>query len=139
MAIEQLEGPGFTIELDRRPDHVRAVVRGSADSREVSVAYWHVLGEACRRHHSSAAMVLEDLPPFEAPDANDFEAVTDAMAAAGFTTIRCAFVDLREETEANEMGMLIGAEKGLECMIFSNESYAAHWLRFGSRSSSGHG
>lgn len=132
METQRVEGPGFTIELEVRPGFLRALVRGSEDTLAVSTAYWTRIGAECRRRGASAVLVVEDLPPW--PDAGPgvFDAVTDAMAAAGFRDIRCAFVDLHEEVEANEFGMMIGADKGLTSMIFSNESYAERWLRFGS-------
>ena len=132
MTPQRLEGPGFTIELEERPGFLRALVRGAQDTVAVSTAYWNRLGEESRRRGASAILVLEDLPPWPDADPEVFEAVTDAMVAAGFRDIRCAFVDLHEEVEANEYGMIVGADKGLTIMMFSNESYAERWLRFGS-------
>jgi hypothetical protein len=132
VSTQRLEGPGFTIDIEERAGFLRALVRGNEDTLAVSTAYWARLGAECQRRGASAVLVLEDLPPW--PDAGPeiFEAVTDAMAAAGFRDIRCAFVDLHEEVEANEYGMIVGADKGLTIMMFSNESYAERWLRFGS-------
>lgn len=132
MTPQRLEGPGFTIELEERAGYLRAVVRGAEDTLAVSTSYWHRLGSECRRRGANAILVLEDLPPWPDAEPEVFEAVTDAMAAAGFRDIRCAFVDLNEEVEANEYGMIVGADKGLTIMMFSNESYAERWLRFGS-------
>jgi hypothetical protein len=132
VSTQRLEGPGFTIDLEERAGFLRALVLGNEDTLAVSTAYWARLGAECQRRGARALLVLEDLPPW--PDAGPeiFEAVTDAMAAAGFRDIRCAFVDLHEEVEANEYGMIVGADKGLTIMMFSNESYAERWLRFGS-------
>lgn len=132
MSTQRLEGPGYTIDLEERADYLRAFVRGSDDSLALSVAYWMHLGAECIRRGTTAILVLEDLPPFPDPAPEIFEAVTDAMVVAGFCGIRCAFVDLKEEVEANEYGMIVGADKGLTIMMFSNESYADRWLRFGS-------
>ncbi|HWT16124.1 MAG TPA: hypothetical protein VN581_10100 [Patescibacteria group bacterium] len=134
MTPQRIEGPGFTIDLEERADFLRAVVHGGEDTLAVSTAYWNLLGAECKRRRAKAILVVEDLDPW--PDAGPevFEAVTDAMVVAGFGDIRCAFVDLREEVEANEFGMIVGAGKGLTIMMFSNESYAERWLRFGSPS-----
>ena len=132
MSIQRLEGPGYTIELEERAGFLRAFVRGTEDTLAVSVAYWTQLGAECARRGTTAILVLEDLPPWPDAAPEIFETVTDAMVAAGFRDIRCAFVDLKEEVEANEYGMIVGADKGLTIMMFSNESYAERWLRFGS-------
>ncbi|MBI2399310.1 MAG: hypothetical protein HYV17_16110 [Xanthomonadales bacterium] len=130
---DTLHGPGFEIELGERQGYLRAHVRGGADSVEVSVAYWAALGAECRRRGVSCVLVIEELEPFGDPGPDVFETVTDAMVGAGFRDIRLAFVDAREEVEANEMGMIVGADKGLAMMMFSSESIADHWLRFGGR------
>lgn len=132
MSTQQLQGKGFTIAIEERPGYLRAEVSGGEDSQAVSVAYWTLLGEECVRRGTSNLLVVEALEPYPNPEADVFEAVTDAMASAGFRGIRVAFVDTKEEVEANEYGMIIGAEKGLDIMMFSNESYCERWLRFGS-------
>ncbi|MBP6078541.1 MAG: hypothetical protein KA505_07015 [Xanthomonadales bacterium] len=132
VSTQRLEGPGFTIDLEDRAGFLRAIVHGAEDTLSVSTAYWARLGDECQRRGARAILVLEDLPAWPNAGPEIFEAVTDAMVAAGFRDIRCAFVDLHEEVEANEYGMIVGAEKGLTIMMFSNESYAERWLRFGS-------
>lgn len=136
MKSQRLEGPGFTIELEERPGYLRALVSGKEDSVSISTAYWALLGAECRHRGVHALLVVEDLPAWPNVGPDVFEAVTDAMVASGFLEIRCAFVDMREEVEANEYGMIVGAEKGLTSLIFSNESYAERWLRYGPSSHS---
>lgn len=128
---DSLHGPGFDIELAKHHGYLRAHVRGGADSVVVSVAYWTALGTECRHRAATCLLVIEELEPFGDPGPDVFETVTDAMVEAGFRDIRLAFVDAREEVEANEMGMIVGADKGLAMMMFSSESIADHWLRFG--------
>lgn len=132
VSIERLDGTGFSIELEDRAGYLRVLVRGDVDTQAVSVAYWTMIGVECSRRGTTAVLVVEDLPAWPNVPAEVFEAVTDAAVAAGLREVRCAFVDQHEEVEANEYGMMIGTEKGLTIMMFSNESYAEHWLRFGS-------
>lgn len=137
MPTEYLHGPGFSIALDERPGFLHALVSGEEDTLAVSIAYWSAIGKVCQQRGARSILVIENLPPFDDPRPEVFEAVTDAMANAGLRGVRVAFVDAREEVQANEYGMLIGAEKGLSIMMFSNESYAERWLRFGSPSERG--
>jgi hypothetical protein len=125
------QGPGFEIEYAEYPGYLRVLVSGPEDSPRISVAYWTAIGRACVARGVQNLLVIEDLPPYPQVGADDFEAVTSAMADAGLDKVRVAFVDAQEEVEANEYGMIVGAEKGLNIMMFSNESYAARWLRFG--------
>ena len=126
-----LHGEGFEIVLEDRDGYLRAFVAGGSDSLAVSLAYWTALGQACVQHKATNLLVVEDLDPFDAPP-EALELVCDTMVLAGLDRVRVAFVDVQEVGHVNESGMMIGFDKGLTLMLFSTESLADLWLRFGS-------
>lgn len=129
--MTKIRGEGFEIDLDDRDGYLRALVAGGSDSLAISLAYWTALGQACAQHQATNLLVVEDLDPFDAgPEA--LELVCDAMVRAGLDRVRVAFVDVQEVGHVNESGMMIGFDKGLTLMLFSTESLADLWLRFGS-------
>ena len=131
MAKERVLGEGFEIEVDVLPDHLRFRVTGGADSLALSLAYWTAIWRVVERTGIDNLLVLEELEPFPDPDAGVFEAVVGNLVRLGFRRTRIAFVDLKEETQANEFGLLLSNEQGIPMMMFSNQQYAERWLRFG--------
>ncbi len=131
MNRERVQGNGFELDIDTYADHLRIRVSGGADSLALSLSYWAAIWGVVERTGINNLLVLEDLEPFPDPDAGVFEAVVANLVRLGFRRTRIAFVDLKEETEANEYGLLLSNEQGIPMMMFSNEQYAERWLRFG--------
>lgn len=121
--------PGFLLEIEPQPGYLRAKVSEGQDSPAVSLAYWTLLGDECRRSGARKMLVIEDLEPCEVTDA-EFEALFEEMVGMGFRNVTVAFVPLRASLQTNERGSLLGVEFGLDLMVFSDESYAVRWLRF---------
>lgn len=133
LRTETLHRPGYRLDLTEARDFLRARVYGGADTAAHSLDYWRVLGEILAERGMSQVLVIEELDPFPEDDRPEvFEQVVDCMAASGFGHVRVAFVDTREEVEANELALLLGVERGLTIMMFSTESAAIQWLRYGS-------
>lgn len=129
--MTKIHGQGFEIDVDERDAYLRAFVAGGSDSLAISLAYWTALGQECARRKATNLLVVEDLDPFDAgPEA--LELVCDAMVRGGLGQVRVAFVDVQEVGDVNESGMMVGFDKGLTLMLFSTESLADLWLRFGS-------
>lgn len=121
--------PGFLLEIEEQPAYLRAKVSEGQDSPAVSLAYWTLLGNECRRRSVRKMLVVEDLEPCEVTDA-EFEALFEDMVGMGFQSVTVAFVPLRASLQTNERGSLLGVEYDLNLMVFSDESYAIRWLRF---------
>lgn len=133
--MTKIHGDGFDIDVDDRGGYLRAFVAGGSDSLAISLAYWTALGQECAQCKATNLLVVEDLDPFDAgPEA--LELVCDTMVLAGLDRVRVAFVDVQEIGHVNESGMMVGFDKGLTLMLFSTESLADRWLRFGSNSES---
>lgn len=132
--MSKIHGEGFALDLDDRDGYLRAFVAGGSDSLAISLAYWTALGQECARRKAANLLVVEDLDPFDAgPEA--LELVCDTMVLVGLDRVRVAFVDVQEIGDVNESGMMVGFDKGLTLMLFSTESLADRWLRFGSKNS----
>ena len=131
MSIEHIQGNGFALEVGVHTDYLRIRVHGGADSLALSLEYWRAIWALVERTRLTNLLVLEDLEPYPDADPSVFEAVVDNLVNLGFRTTRIAFVDLNEETQANEYGLLLSNEQGIAMMMFSNEQYAERWLRFG--------
>lgn len=128
--MAKIEGDGFQIALRECTGYLRAFVSGGADSLAVSTAYWRALGDECTKRGIDNLLVVEDLDPFDAgPEALDLVCAT--MLDAGLDRVRVAFVDVQEDSDVNESGMMVGFDRGLTLMLFSTESLADRWLRFG--------
>ena len=127
MQRQQIAGDGFTIELEKHRHHLRALVRGGQDSLEVSRAYWRLLGEACRMHGAQRLLVVEDLVPYEADEA-DFQSVIDLTRQVGLDQVQVAFTSRQAPIDLNEMGVIVGMEKGMWMRLFASERDAALWL-----------
>lgn len=120
---------GFLLEVEMQPGYLRAKVSEGQDSPALSLAYWTLLANECRRLGARKLLVVEDLVPCEVTDA-EFEALFADMVDMGFRNVTVAFVPLRASLQTNERGSLLGVEFGLDLMVFSDESYAVRWLRF---------
>jgi len=133
--MAKIHGDGFALDIDNRDGYLRAFVAGGSDSLAISLAYWTALGQECARRGATNLLVVEDLDPFDAgPEA--LELVCDTMVEVGLDRVRVAFVDVQEVGQVNESGMMVGFDKGLTLMLFSTESLADRWLRFGTNSES---
>ena len=123
-----VNGPGFRICFDDEPDYLRAYVFDGTDSLEVSCAMWRMLGEECRAVSARRLLVLEDLlstvavADIELVVAASYEAVAD---------VRTAFVELRDDIQASELGETMCLERGMAVRTFSNEIEARRWLIYG--------
>lgn len=129
--MELLQGEGFKVELEikRRDDYLRAYVFDGVDSREVSIALWALLATQCRRHAMKRLLVVEDLEDTIA--STDIDAIIATMIDNGFTGIRTAFVELRDDYPLNEQGGIQALERGITAQVFSNETEARRWLMYG--------
>lgn len=130
MKREELAGDGFSISLEVRPLYLRALVHGGRDSLEVSMAYWQALHEACTRHAAGRLLVVEDLVPWHASEA-DFTRLMDMGAALGLGQVQIAYTSPRSPMHVNEMGVIVGLERGMWLRLFASEHDAQVWLEFG--------
>ncbi len=128
---EVLQGDGFKValEIKRHDGYLRAYVFDGVDSRKVSVALWAFLATQCRRHAMKRLLVVEDLDDTIA--SADIDVIIDTMIDNGFTGIRTAFVELRDDYPVNEQGGIQALERGITAQVFSNETEARHWLMYG--------
>ncbi len=122
-------GPGFRICFDDEPGYLRAYVFDGTDSLEVSLAMWRMLVAECEATRCTHLMVLEDLHGTVAPA--EIALVIDAIAGMGFSSVRVAFVELRDDIQGAELGEILSVERGITGRVFSHASDARRWLLYG--------
>jgi hypothetical protein len=128
---QHIDGHGFQLELEPPRNYVRADVHGGDDSFEVSLAYWTLLAEACRQVGARRLLVVEDLTPWHAAEA-DFQRLMEAMRKSGLDQVQIAFTSRQTPIDVNEMGVIVGMEQGMWTRLFASERDAELWLGVGS-------
>jgi hypothetical protein len=131
MAAEHcVRGDGFVLTFSWHGDHLRAQVDGQHDTYEISLAYWTLIAEECRRRSVQRVLVVENI--VEAGHTVDLAQLVDAMVALGFRDIRIAFVDLVDEhLRAMEHAEILARERDISGRVFADERDALRWLRHG--------
>ncbi|HEY0310163.1 MAG TPA: hypothetical protein VGC43_03365 [Luteimonas sp.] len=128
---QHIDGEGFQLELETRRHHLHAYVHGGADSFDVSLSYWTLLGEACRQVGARRLLVVEDLTPWHASE-EDFQRLMEAMRRSGLDQVQVAYTSLQTPIDVNEVGVIVGMEQGMWTRLFSTERDAELWLGVGS-------
>ena len=124
-----VHGPGFSIRYDDEAGYLRAYVSDGTDSLEVSVAMWRMLAAEAAAVDAARMLVLEDLQG--TVPMGEIGQVIDVVLEVAPRDLRVAFVELRDDMEGNELGMILCRENGLDCRVFSNETEARNWLLYG--------
>lgn len=124
-----VNGPGFSIRYDDEAGYLRAFVSEGTDSLEVSVAMWRMLAAESAAVGATRMLVLEDLQG--SVPIGEIGQVIDALLEVARPGLRVAFVELRDDMEGNELGMILCQEQGLDCRVFSNETEGRNWLLYG--------
>ena len=122
-------GHGFRICFDDEPDYLRAYVFDGTDSMEVSCAMWQMLAAECEAKGAERLLVLEDL--MSTVEVAGIEDIVVAMEQAGMARYRCAFVELRDDIQGNELGEIMCRERGITIRVFVQEPQARRWLIYG--------
>lgn len=130
MSAEQvIQGEGFRLRLLQEADYLRAHVYDGTDSQAVSIAYWRMLGAACRAAGCQRLLVVEELE--DSVDAVEVDAVIAAALEAGLGGVRIAFVELLDDLPSNEYAEILCRERGMHVRTFTDELSARQWLLYG--------
>ena len=127
MRRQQIAGNGFLIDLEKHRRYLRAYVHGGQDSVEVSMGYWRAVAEACRVYEVQRLLVVEDLLPYQ-PQEEDFERVIEMTRREGLDQVQVAYTSSQAPVGLNEMGVIVGMEKGMWMRVFASERDASFWL-----------
>lgn len=122
-------GPGFRICYDHYPEYLRAYVFDGTDSLDVSIAMWRMMADECESTGAQRLLVVEDL--LSTIDNAGMEAVVDVISQLFVSTLRLAFVELRDNIEGAEFGEILCMERGMKARVFSHEAEARYWLIYG--------
>lgn len=124
-----VNGPGFRIRYDDEAGYLRAYVYDGTDSVAVSVAMWRMVAAESAAVDARCILVLEDLQG--TVSIGQISQVIDVVLEVARPGMRVAFVELRDDMEGNELGMILCRENGLDCRVFTNETEGRNWLLYG--------
>lgn len=123
--------PEIQLVFEDRPDYLYAKVSGPRDSQEISLAYWQLVAEQCRRRDTRHLLVYECLGEQEGE--RDTPAMLDAIIALGMDRLRIAFVVGNVDQLARlEHAEILATERGANGRVFASLAVAERWLRHGS-------
>lgn len=124
----------ISVEFAPHPAGLRAVVRGPGTFAN-TLAYWRTVAAKVRERRPSGLLLIDETTG-EAMPAEDWKHLVEAMSGQGLEQVRIAHVKPfgLQEIEHCE---LYAREAGLDARVFTNESEAALWLRYGERSAAG--
>lgn len=113
-----------------RPGFLQVSITGPRDSRDISLAYWLRIAEACRQRRTTRLLVIENLGEHEGD--RDLPALVDQLIAIGFDQLKVAFVVSHFELlSVMEHGEILALERGANGRVFSDIGAAEAWLRHG--------
>lgn len=120
----------LSIVITREPGAtVRTHVRGPA-SLETTVAYWRAIIAEVDREPARYLMLIDELRG-PALTADDWQSLVALLVGSGLEGVRIAHVK-PNGLDHIEYCELSATQAGFEARVFSDESVAGLWLRYGS-------
>ena len=120
--------PNHTIFVfEYRPEYLYVFVKGEYDLYAISRQYWQEVADACKENGVKKVLVEEDIAELVSMSVM-FRLVSE-LGQIGLTGIKVAFVDRQlDHASLNELGILVGINRGLIGKAFSNQRDAVEWL-----------
>ncbi|MDE2408503.1 MAG: hypothetical protein KGL91_11665 [Xanthomonadaceae bacterium] len=132
MTPEVVSGQGYRLEMAFQPPLLSVRIFGDADSSlPVTREYWLLI---CQRVRSLGArqLLLLDAKESDVMSPEDLERFFVAIAGQGLEQARIAYVEGRvDQMSRIQEAELMALERGYHVRMFSNESDARLWLRYG--------
>lgn len=134
MTVEVLSGGSYRLEFDYQPPLLTVQLRGEVaaeDSLEATREYWRHIAAKVRACGADALLVLDGLPGEVMNDA-DLIHFFNGVAGLGLDRVRTAYVEGRvDQVSRIEYVEQLALERGYRIRMFTNESDARLWLRYG--------
>lgn len=132
MSDDVLEGNGYRLVFEYRAPLLVVHLQGDADTTlERTRDYWQRIAARVAACGAAQLLVLDALPGEVMSDA-DLLRFFDGVAGLGLEAVRIAYVEGRtDQVPRIEYVELLALERGYQVRVFSNESDARLWLRYG--------
>jgi hypothetical protein len=132
MNREVLTGTGYRLELEFQPPLLCVQIYGDADSSlPVTREYWLRMAQR-RRALGATQLLLLDAKESDVMSQEDLEQFFVAIEGQGLEQARIAYVEGRvDQMPRIQEAELMALERGYRIRMFSNESDARLWLRYG--------
>lgn len=129
---EVLSGDGYRLEFDFRPPLLTVRLLGEAETTlETTREYWLRISAHANACGAAQLLVLDALPG-EVMSDEDLVRFFDSVGTLGLEHVRIAYVEGRTDQVARiEYVELLALERGYRIRMFTNESDARLWLRYG--------
>lgn len=118
----------LTIRTELQRIGLRVEVSGSGTYAN-TLAYWRAIVEAVNEHQPRA-LLLVDRTTGPALEAAEWKSLVEAMSGSGLERLRIAHVK-PSGLQQIEYCELYAREAGFTARVFTDESEAAIWLRYG--------
>lgn len=126
-------GSGYRLEFEFQPPLLTARVSEGNQRSQLAVIreYWERIAAEVRASGAGTLLMIDAMPGDVLEDA-DLVQLFEATAGLGLEAVRIGYVKLRlDQIPRIEYAELMALERGYTIRMFSNESDARLWLRYG--------
>ena len=121
----------FQIDYQASPGALSARITGAKGSIDITLGYWQAIGAEVVRLHPSMLLVIDEMQG-EPLSTEQMQKLVDTMTWEGFEQMRVAYVATPGRQMARvEVAEILARERGFNVRVFSNETDARLWLRYG--------
>lgn len=133
MSAGIVTGKGYQLEFDFQPPLLRARASKGGESRlAVTREYWERIAAEVRATGAERLLMVDAMPGDVLGD-DDLVRLFEAVVGLGLEAVQIGYVKMRlDQIPRIEYAELMALERGWHVRMFSNESDALLWLRYGS-------
>ena len=121
----------FQIDYHASPGALSARITGLKGSIDITLGYWPAIGAEVVRLHPRTLLVIDEMQG-EPLAVEQMQHLVDTMTWEGFEQMRVAYVATPGRHMSRvEVAEILARERGFNVRVFSNETDASLWLRYG--------
>jgi hypothetical protein len=121
----------FQIDYHASAGALSARITGAKGSIDITLGYWQAIGAEVIRLHPRTLLVIDEMQGEPLP-VEQMQHLVDAMTWEGFEQMRVAYVATPgRQMSRVEVAEILARERGFNVRVFSNETDASLWLRYG--------
>ena len=121
----------FQIDYRARPGDLSARITGVKGSIDITLGYWRAIGAEVLRLQPRTLLVIDEMQG-EPLSMEQMQRLVETMTWDGFEQMRVAYVATPgRQMSRVEVAEILARERGFNVRVFSNETDATLWLRYG--------